>query len=277
MEREIARQIHDLIAEFNVSPSSAPRVVNTLPPAPLIGFHQWADDKLLEGCFLIENQNGENLWILLIEWKGDANYYLVLFPESQSGPIAEIHESVDQLTLRWRYRPVKRDGRNEERRRYFETYFLSLDVLISIPADITEVGDFLLELLALAENCESASVLAADPPEIRDSFPEGKLAERLHRLRERNSALTREVKSETLSKHGKLQCQVCLFDFQEKYGGLGVGYIEAHHTKPVSELPENGGETLKKDIALVCSNCHRMLHRKRPWLEMDELAAIIDD
>ncbi|MDJ1631928.1 hypothetical protein QNN00_22945 [Bacillus velezensis] len=29
------------------------------------------------------------------------------------------------------------------------------------------------------------------------------------------------------------------------------------------------------DLILVCSNCHRMLHRKRPWPTIKELRQIL--
>ena len=35
--------------------------------------------------------------------------------------------------------------------------------------------------------------------------------------------------------------------------------------------------SLVKDIALVCANCHRMLHRKRPWLNMDDLKKVLSE
>ena len=68
----------------------------------------------------------------------------------------------------------------------------------------------------------------------------------------------------------RLSCQVCNFSFEENYGGLGKGFIEAHHIFPISELTEET-PTKVEDIALVCSNCHRMLHRRRPWLSLEEL------
>ena len=45
---------------------------------------------------------------------------------------------------------------------------------------------------------------------------------------------------------------------------------ECHHTVPVSEYG-SGARTQLRDLALVCANCHRMLHRRRPWLTIDEL------
>ncbi len=58
------------------------------------------------------------------------------------------------------------------------------------------------------------------------------------------------------------------------YGVLGEDYIECHHTKPVSEYLVEQSTNIN-DLILVCSNCHRMLHRKRPWLKKEELISII--
>ncbi|MBT3031446.1 MAG: HNH endonuclease [Candidatus Thiodiazotropha sp. (ex Lucina pensylvanica)] len=64
------------------------------------------------------------------------------------------------------------------------------------------------------------------------------------------------------------------FDFSEKYGKLGEGFAECHHTKPPSTL-KPGEKTKLSDLAVVCSNCHRMLHRAKPWLSIGELRAAI--
>lgn len=105
-------------------------------------------------------------------------------------------------------------------------------------------------------------------------FPEGKIVERKHIARERNSELIENAKRIFNEKHGKLYCQICNFDFEAKYGELGKDYIEAHHTIPVSEM-EEGHKTTIDEIVLVCSNCHKMLHRKRPWLNADEIKKIL--
>jgi len=106
-------------------------------------------------------------------------------------------------------------------------------------------------------------------------FPEGKISYRMHRSRERNAALIEKAKILAKKRNnGRLLCDVCGFDFVAKYGKIGEGFIEAHHTIPISELPEHG-RTKVEEIALVCSNCHRMLHRKRPWLTMKNLTALL--
>lgn len=107
-----------------------------------------------------------------------------------------------------------------------------------------------------------------------DEFSEGKLLLKKHLQRERNPKLISEAKKTFFAKNGRLFCEVCGFDFKEKYGELGENFIEAHHTKPISTMSD--GETTKiEDITMVCSNCHSMIHRKKPWLNKESLKALI--
>ncbi|TCW35647.1 putative restriction endonuclease [Laceyella sacchari] len=106
-------------------------------------------------------------------------------------------------------------------------------------------------------------------------FPEGKAKLVQHITRERNPRVIKLAKEIFKANHdGRLFCEVCGFDFYEFYGAIGEDYIEGHHTIPVSEL-KNGHMTKVEDIALVCSNCHRMLHRKRPWLTKEQLKQLV--
>jgi predicted HNH restriction endonuclease len=111
-------------------------------------------------------------------------------------------------------------------------------------------------------------------PKTEKLFPEGSIIERIHLNRERNSKVIDTAKQNFKNKHGKLFCQVCEFDFQQQYGEIGEDFIEGHHTTPVSEMKPNH-ITKPEEIAMVCSNCHRMLHRKRPWLSIDKLKELI--
>ncbi|WP_421752757.1 HNH endonuclease [Croceimicrobium sp.] len=78
-------------------------------------------------------------------------------------------------------------------------------------------------------------------------------------LSRRDASIVQKLKEQTLKKHGKLQCECCSFDFLEFYGPIGANFIECHHKNHIAD-----GERITKaeDLALVCSNCHRMLHRK---------------
>jgi 5-methylcytosine-specific restriction protein A len=63
--------------------------------------------------------------------------------------------------------------------------------------------------------------------------------------------------------HFRYRCQACGYDFQREFGELGRGYIEAHHLTPLAALPPSKPVSLspKKDFAVLCANCHRMIHR----------------
>jgi 5-methylcytosine-specific restriction protein A len=107
-----------------------------------------------------------------------------------------------------------------------------------------------------------------------EEFPEGRVLYRLHRLRERNRELVRQVKEKALDERGRLLCAACAFDFASVYGEVGRGFIECHHLRALADLTAPRATRLA-DVALVCSNCHRMIHRKRPWLTLSNLAKLI--
>jgi len=104
---------------------------------------------------------------------------------------------------------------------------------------------------------------------------EGLVIYKLHKLRERNASINRKKKEKILRDKGKLECEVCGFDFYHFYGEIGKAFIECHHKKPLSEI-ESEVTTTIEDLALVCSNCHRMLHREISTLSMEELKKRIE-
>jgi len=111
-------------------------------------------------------------------------------------------------------------------------------------------------------------------PEEEEEGNEGQLLSRIHRYRERDKILVQKKKLRFLDKYSRLFCQCCGFDFEMKYGERGKNFIECHHTKPVSEL-SLGEKTRLSDLVLLCPNCHRIIHRKKPWLSIDELKGIV--
>jgi predicted HNH restriction endonuclease len=79
-------------------------------------------------------------------------------------------------------------------------------------------------------------------------------------------------------KHHGARCLVCEFDFEATYGAIGEGFIEIHHLEPVSargKANATGWSTSVEDVRPLCSNCHRMVHRRSPPIPVDELAALI--
>ena len=94
---------------------------------------------------------------------------------------------------------------------------------------------------------------------------------RIHLRRERSRKLVIEFKRSL----PHFRCEICKFDFENFYGELGQGFIEAHHRIPVSELVD--GQTTKiTDLIALCANCHRMIHRN-PALTVADLRSLISE
>lgn len=107
-----------------------------------------------------------------------------------------------------------------------------------------------------------------------EDAPEGRVLTVLHLTRERSRALVERKKAWALRRYGRLACEGCEFDFSAHYGDRGQGFLECHHTRPVHTMVE-GDRTKLEDLALLCANCHRMVHAKRPWLTVGELQNLV--
>lgn len=83
-----------------------------------------------------------------------------------------------------------------------------------------------------------------------------------------------KARQECLDHHG-YSCVICDFNFGTFYGQIGEEFIEVHHLRPVSG---KGGEYQvdpTRDLRPVCANCHRMLHKRREPLSIEELQALM--
>lgn len=109
-----------------------------------------------------------------------------------------------------------------------------------------------------------------------DEFQEGKILTKLHKMRERNRTAVLKKKKSVLETTGVLACEVYSFDFFKFYGEIGFGFAECHHTIPLYELEPNA-KTKLSDLGIVCANCHRMLHRARPWKSINELREVVSE
>lgn len=124
-----------------------------------------------------------------------------------------------------------------------------------------------------AEKEHLESIVAEDIAAIQreDEYFEGRRAERLSSFYERNPKL----RAAAILIH-KYTCSACGFNFEFFYGEHGAGYIEVHHLKPISTFTEETQVNPETDMTVLCSNCHRMIHRKKNKpLSLDELRAII--
>jgi predicted HNH restriction endonuclease len=113
-----------------------------------------------------------------------------------------------------------------------------------------------------------------DDPQLLEEGEEGRLILRKHLAHERNRKLVKSKLSQSWKAKRRLSCEACGFDFAARYGKRGEKYMECHHVKPVESFSESHVTRLR-DLALVCSNCHRMIHRQRPWLSIAKLKSLI--
>jgi 5-methylcytosine-specific restriction enzyme A len=129
------------------------------------------------------------------------------------------------------------------------------------------------EIKKIAQNDEIKNKIYSiedDEESKNDSVTEGQVLYKLHKVRERDFKIVNAKKDKVLNNFGKLACEACIFEFEEYYGEIGKGYIECHHRTPLSSSKLETKTTLD-DLSLVCSNCHRMLHRSIDYLTVEDL------
>ncbi|CAH0248957.1 hypothetical protein SRABI80_02938 [Peribacillus frigoritolerans] len=85
-----------------------------------------------------------------------------------------------------------------------------------------------------------------------------------------------ENRKKAIEIHG-LSCVACGFNYEEVYGERGKDFIEVHHVKPLSTIGDEVVIDPKNDLVPVCSNCHRMIHRRKDnVLTVEELKVLLD-
>jgi len=84
---------------------------------------------------------------------------------------------------------------------------------------------------------------------------------------QRNRALIASIKETS-----DYTCKLCGFNFELAYGEIGHKYIVAHHLRLLASGPTT---TKIEDIVLVCANCHAMIHKENPPIEIEKIRSII--
>jgi hypothetical protein len=81
-----------------------------------------------------------------------------------------------------------------------------------------------------------------------------------HRQRERRLRQAK-IRQAMGSGTGRLRCEVsgCGFDFFETYGDLGREFAFVHHLRGLATRGRPS-QTRLDDLAIVCGNCHAMIH-----------------
>ena len=108
-----------------------------------------------------------------------------------------------------------------------------------------------------------------------EGVPEGEQQEQTYLRRVRDRGIRDRAIQEYRQRNGGVACEACGFDFAAVYGPHGQDYIECHHRTPLSQ----SGATITRvgDLILLCANCHRMIHRRKPWLSTDDLTRLINE
>ncbi|PSU83749.1 HNH endonuclease [Photobacterium phosphoreum] len=125
-------------------------------------------------------------------------------------------------------------------------------------ASSKESEQFITPIFKFIESYNSNDTI----PDIDFSATEGNPRLLAHIKRERNQKLVQAKKKQVLEETGSLACEVCGFDFKHVYGELGADFCEVHHLKKLADA-EKQIETSLLDLAIVCSNCHRVIHRTK--------------
>ncbi|WP_286255953.1 HNH endonuclease [Marinobacter shengliensis] len=105
-----------------------------------------------------------------------------------------------------------------------------------------------------------------------EGYPEGVMttvqANRFERDRRNRAA--------AIAIHGT-SCLACGVELSRVYGGVAEGFIEIHHTTPVSELGAAYVINPAKDLVPLCPNCHAIAHRRSPPFSVQEIRRLIDN
>jgi len=109
-----------------------------------------------------------------------------------------------------------------------------------------------------------------------EAFSEGKMVTEAHLRRERQPKIRKRLLEER-KKAGQLACEMCGCRSAATNTQFAEAMFEAHHVLPLSLGKER--ITRLKDMALLCANCHRMIHRaisiEKLWLSVAEAKSII--
>lgn len=118
---------------------------------------------------------------------------------------------------------------------------------------------------------EPPKTVYPDEVDIEIEYSEGKTKKVLVNSYERNPVARKKC-----IEHFGLNCQVCNFNFEEKFGDLGKDFIHVHHKIDISTIGNEYSVNPLTDLIPVCPNCHSMLHKRKPAYSISELKAMIE-
>ncbi|QTD38210.1 HNH endonuclease [Polaribacter batillariae] len=119
-------------------------------------------------------------------------------------------------------------------------------------------------------NQKPEKTIYPDEVDSETEYSEGKTKKVLVNSYERNPIARKKC-----IEHFGLNCQVCNFNFEEKFGVLGKKFIHFHHKIDIATIGNEYSVNPLTDLIPVCPNCHSMLHKKKPAYSIEELKIIM--
>ena len=102
---------------------------------------------------------------------------------------------------------------------------------------------------------------SAVPPDLDEVFAmEGAPQLVLHLKRERDAGMVKAKLKAVEATTGCLACECCGFEAKYVFPNLSAPIVEVHHRAPLGTSAGVSKVTLK-DLAILCPNCHRGIHR----------------
>jgi 5-methylcytosine-specific restriction protein A len=142
----------------------------------------------------------------------------------------------------------------------------------SRPERVRELADLIAASVKM-EAAEPANLVIDDTEE----FFEGRVLTLVHKRRERHPGIRKALLDSRL-KVGNFTCDLCFAGAAVLDAALVDAQFEAHHLLPLAAAVER--RTQLRDMALVCANCHRLIHRAivhyKRWLGLDECRVLLN-
>lgn len=220
--------------------------------------------KELRKYFDINNLNLGGRKSIMLEYKNnrfDAYFELLRTDRSRLMWHADFEDSIIK-----RFPKIYDDFKNKKRDKYSKTNLPELRFLF--------LGDglFSVEFISDWEIRRDIDSEEAEENKENTGCNEGKTKYSYGKKYERNP----ENRKKAIEIHGAT-CKICGFDFEKTYGDRGKGYIEIHHINPLSQVDSEHPVNPKTDLIPVCSNCHRMIHRKKEnVLSISEIKTMVN-
>jgi 5-methylcytosine-specific restriction enzyme A len=149
--------------------------------------------------------------------------------------------------------------------------------LASHPETVATLANTIRKAIDLDEVERKISQTTASNEGLEWEFAEGRLLTEIHVRRER-SPKVRQALIASRKKRGWLACDLCRWSYGQEPEAFCEAAFEAHHLLPLALLVE-GRKTKLEDVALLCANCHRLIHRaislEKRWLSLAAARTIL--